>query len=85
MLDMSRDPLAIRLFIIQTTLMAILYSLIFYRLELNQEGIQNMNGVLFLCIVNSSFGTVFAVINVSQDNRPQSYINKNFIIIFLSF
>lgn len=30
---------------------------------MDQEGIQNMNGVLFICLVNTSFGTIFGVVN----------------------
>jgi hypothetical protein len=39
--------------------------LIFLRLTYDQPGIQNINGVLFLLIANSSFSYVVIVINVS--------------------
>jgi len=44
--------------------MAFIYGFIFFRLDLNQEGIQNMNGVLFISLLNCSFGTLFGVVNV---------------------
>lgn len=45
--------------------MSLIYSLVYLRLEINQEGIQNVNGVLFICLMNCSFGTLFCVLNVS--------------------
>ena len=48
--------------------MATIYSLVYLRIETNQEGIQNINGVLFICIMNCSFGTLFSVLNVSEPN-----------------
>jgi ABC-type multidrug transport system permease subunit len=63
MLDSIRDPLAARVLVIQTVVMAIVYGLVFFRLELTQEGVQNMNGVIFICLVNTTFATIFSVVN----------------------
>ncbi len=43
--------------------MAIVYGLVFFRLEMTQEGVQNMNGVIFICLVNTTFATIFSVVN----------------------
>lgn len=64
MIDSLRDPLQLRILFSQTLVMAVVYGLIYLRLEMDQEGIQNMNGVLFICLLNCSFGTLFGVINV---------------------
>ncbi len=45
--------------------------LIFLRLTYDQPGIQNINGVLFLLIANSSFSYVVIVINVSFFNAKE--------------
>ncbi len=45
--------------------MALLYSFIYFKLDMNQEGVQNINGVLFLCILNTTFGSLFSVIQVN--------------------
>ncbi len=44
---------------------ALLVGLVFLRLEMNQSGIMNINGVLFLLVIIKSFGNILAVINVS--------------------
>jgi hypothetical protein len=70
MIDSFRDPLAIRVLFIQTLVMAIIYSLIYFRIETNQEGIQNINGVLFICLLNCSFGTLFNVLGTFPKEIP---------------
>lgn len=45
--------------------MSIMYGLIYFRLEVNQEGIQNINGVLFMFLINSTFGVLYTVVNVN--------------------
>ena len=45
-------------------MVAIIFGLIYLRQDLDQESVQNINGVLFLCITNSSFSYLFAVLNV---------------------
>jgi hypothetical protein len=47
-------------------IVALVLGVIFLRLELNQSGIMNINGVLFLLITNMSFGNLLYVINVSK-------------------
>ncbi len=41
-----------------------MFGLIFLQLDYDQQGVQNINGVLFLSICNSGFGTIFFVVNV---------------------
>lgn len=67
-IDSIRDPLVCTVFLIQTLLLAVVSGFIFFQLELNQEGIQNMNGVLFICVINTTFGTIFHVIGVIYSN-----------------
>lgn len=51
-------------------LIGILYGLIFFKLDLTQEGVMNINGVLFISIVNTTFGSLFAVINTFPKEIP---------------
>jgi len=46
-------------------LVAALISFIFYNQHLDQDGVMNINGALFMCISNMTFQNVLAVINVS--------------------
>lgn len=44
---------------------ALLFGLIYLNQELTQEGVMNINGVLFLFLTNMTFQQVFGVVNVS--------------------
>lgn len=46
-------------------MVAALISFIFYNQHLDQDGVMNINGALFMCISNMTFQNVLAVINVS--------------------
>lgn len=47
-------------------MIAILIGVIFFGQELNQDGVMNMNGAIFLFLTNMTFQNVFSVINVSS-------------------
>jgi len=47
-----------------------LLGLIFLRLTYDQTGIQNMNGILFLLLTNTSFSNMFPVINAFTVEIP---------------
>jgi hypothetical protein len=46
-------------------MVAVIIGVIYYGQELNQEGVMNINGVLFIFLTNMTFQNAFAVINVS--------------------
>ena len=62
-LGSSRNPLETKISLIQTVVIAVLFGLIYLRLKVDQDGVQNINGVLFLLITNQSFSNLFPVIN----------------------
>ena len=43
---------------------AIIIILVFFRIELDQKGVRNIQGALFLLVSNISFSNLFSVINV---------------------
>ena len=45
---------------------SLLFGIIYLGQELNQEGVMNINGALFLFLTNMTFQNVFAVVNVSE-------------------
>lgn len=47
-------------------MVAALISFIFYNQHLDQDGVMNINGALFMCISNMTFQNVLAVTNVSM-------------------
>lgn len=50
-------------------MVALLIGVIFYGQILDQDGVMNMNGSLFLFLTNMTFQNVFAVINVSHEDE----------------
>lgn len=44
---------------------ALILGAIYFGQELDQKGVMNLNGALFLFLTNMTFQNVFAVINVS--------------------
>ena len=51
-------------------IIALLFGLIYLRLNYDQEGVQDINGVLFLLITNSSFSNLFSVVNTFPAQVP---------------
>ncbi|CAF1125996.1 unnamed protein product, partial [Brachionus calyciflorus] len=70
---MSRNPMETRILAIQSAFIAIIFGLIYLRLDMNQEGVQNINGVLFLIITNASFSNMFGVLNSFPAELPIFY------------
>jgi len=63
-LAVIREPRIIKVRILQTIFTAVLIGGIYFGQELDQDGINNINGVLYFFITNLTFSNVFAVINV---------------------
>lgn len=56
-----KEPLLIKVRLIQTVMIAVLIGLIFFQQKMNQEGVMNINGALFLFLTNMTFQNVFSV------------------------
>ncbi|XP_061399143.1 protein white [Musca vetustissima] len=65
-----KEPLLVKVRLIQTTMVAILIGLIFLNQPLTQVGVMNINGAIFLFLTNMTFQNVFAVINVFTSELP---------------
>lgn len=46
-------------------MVAVIISIIYYGQQINQDGVMNINGALFLFVTNMTFQNALAVINVS--------------------
>jgi uncharacterized membrane protein len=55
-------------------MVAMLIGIMYFGQELNQDGVMNINGAIFLFLTNMTFQNVFAVINVSYNNYTQKNI-----------
>nr|QUF59467.1 ATP-binding cassette transporter Abcg-like2 [Brachionus angularis] len=72
-LGIIREPFTFKVQIIQTLIVALLFGLIYLRLNYDQKGVMDMNGFLYLCICNNGFSTMFFVVNVFPIELPIFY------------
>jgi len=69
-LALIKEPLLVKVRIIQAIVIALILGVIYLGQDLDQSGIQNINGALFVVITNMSFGNIFAVVNVFCAELP---------------
>ncbi|XP_054160065.1 protein white-like [Oppia nitens] len=69
-LSTMREPMLTKIRIIQTIVISIVFGLIYWQLEVNQTGIMNINGALFLLVTNMNFSSVFGVVNTFCAELP---------------
>lgn len=65
-------------------MVAVVVGAIFLGQELNQDGVMNINGAIFLFLTNMTFQNVFSVANVSCDRYNQTknkHTAKNVLIL----
>jgi len=69
-LAVVKDPMLVKVRIIQGFVIAIILGTIFQGQDNDQAAIQNSNGALFVLITNISFGNIFAVCNAFCSELP---------------
>jgi len=69
-LSVIKEPLIVKMRIVQTVFMALILGFIYFGQNLDQAGIMNMNGAIFLFITNMTFSNMFAVVNVFCRELP---------------
>lgn len=66
----KREPALFRAKLINTTIVAIIFGLVYLDQTYDQKGIMNINGALFLFQAQMSFGSVFPVVNTFVAEFP---------------
>ncbi|KAK7601642.1 hypothetical protein V9T40_009083 [Parthenolecanium corni] len=69
-LSMKKEPLLIKVRLLQTIMVAVIIGIIYYGQKINQDGVMNINGALFLFVTNMTFQNALAVINVFCSELP---------------
>lgn len=62
-----RNPLATRVLLAQSIVISLFIGLIFLQLEEDERGVQNRLGVIFITLMQTNFGYIFAVVNVKNN------------------
>ncbi|XP_045168960.2 protein white-like [Mercenaria mercenaria] len=58
-----REPMVIKVRTAQTIVLAVVLGLLYLQLDLTQEGVMNINGVMYLMLLNMTFVNMFAVLS----------------------
>ncbi|XP_060528288.1 ABC transporter G family member 5-like [Cylas formicarius] len=69
-LSIIKEPLLMRVRLMQTILVSLMLGAIYYGQVIDQDGVMNINGVLFIFLTNMTFQNVFAVISVFSSELP---------------
>ncbi|XP_058818284.1 protein white isoform X2 [Topomyia yanbarensis] len=69
-LTVLKDPMLVKVRLLQTAMVATLIGTIYFGQKMDQDGVMNINGSLFLFLTNMTFQNVFAVINVFSAELP---------------
>ncbi|XP_065217450.1 protein white-like [Planococcus citri] len=69
-LSMKKEPILIRVRLLQTIMVSLIISVIYYGQKIDQDGVMNINGALFLLVTNMTFQNALAVINVFCSELP---------------
>jgi EPP (Eye Pigment Precursor) family transporter len=69
-LNNMREPVIVRMRFFQITVMAFIFGLIFWQQNIDQSGVNNINGVLFLMQMQMTFGFIFNVVMTFPPEFP---------------
>ncbi|CAH1154007.1 unnamed protein product [Phaedon cochleariae] len=69
-ISIMKHPSLVKVRLLQTIMVSLVIGAIYYGQEINQDGVMNINGVLFIFLTNMTFQNVYAVINVFCSELP---------------
>ncbi|XP_076166926.1 protein white-like isoform X2 [Ptiloglossa arizonensis] len=69
-LSVIKEPILIKIRLLQTIMVALLIGIVYFNQQLDQDGVMNINGALFIFLTNMTFQNVFAVINIFCTELP---------------
>ena len=58
-----RNPMTSTVKLVTAVIVGLILGTVYWRQEMDQDGIQNILGVLFVIVTNASFSSVFAICN----------------------
>ncbi|XP_053383188.1 protein white-like [Mercenaria mercenaria] len=65
-----REPVIVRIRLLQTIVLSLIHGLVYFRVDLDQEGVMNINGVLFLTLINMTIVNMLGVLNLFPIEAP---------------
>ena len=83
-MSILKEPMVTRIRIFQIITSAIIFGLLYFDQGLDQKGIMNINGILFLCVVNMSFSNMNMVVNLFCQEIPL-FLREHFSGMYSSY
>lgn len=71
-----RTPISTKILVIQTLFIGIFFGLIYLQLDLDETGVGNTNGLLFILMMNVGFIFLFPILNVISEFLKLLKLNK---------
>ncbi|CAD1478813.1 unnamed protein product, partial [Heterotrigona itama] len=69
-LSVIKEPILVKVRLLQTVMVSLLVGIVYFNQRLDQDGVMNINGALFIFLTNMTFQNVFAVISVFCTELP---------------
>ncbi|XP_024945590.1 protein SNQ2-like [Cephus cinctus] len=69
-LSVIKEPILVKVRLLQTVMVSLLVGVIYFGQQIDQDGVMNINGALYIFLTNMTFQNVFAVIHVFCAELP---------------
>ncbi|XP_011173151.2 protein white [Solenopsis invicta] len=69
-LTVIREPILVKVRLLQTIMVALLIGVVYFGQQIDQDGVMNINGALFIFLTSMTFQNVYAVVNVFCAELP---------------
>lgn len=69
-ITIMKEPLLIKVRLLQTIMISILIGVIYFDQQLNQNGVMNINGCMFIFLTTMTFQNIYAVVNLFCSEFP---------------
>uniref|UniRef100_A0A0K8SNK1 Protein white n=1 Tax=Lygus hesperus TaxID=30085 RepID=A0A0K8SNK1_LYGHE len=69
-LSVIKEPNLVKIKMLQTFMVAMLIGILYFGQVIDQDGVMNINGALFVCLSNMTFQNMFAVVHVFCGELP---------------
>jgi len=66
----KRDPKLFKIKLLNTLAVALIYGVLYFQQELTQLGVMNINGALFVAVINLSFSNLYPVMTIFATEMP---------------
>ena len=70
LLSVMKNPLMFRVKMVMAVIIGLILGVVYQAQDMDQAGIQNINGALFVIVTNLSFANIFSICNTYSSEIP---------------